>query len=64
MTAQNLISASSPEETKLDTPFKKINGYPIQTSDFLITPDSDQMRTLFKASNGYSLFIEKAFAVK
>ncbi|QQS04112.1 MAG: hypothetical protein IPK50_17710 [Fibrobacterota bacterium] len=60
MTAQNLISASLPEETKLDI-LQKLTDIRSKL-DFLITLDSDQMRTLFKASNGYSPFIEKAFA--
>jgi len=61
MTAQNLVSATLAETTKNDI-LKKLNDIRSKL-DFLITLDAAQVRSLFKASNGFAPFIEKAYAV-
>ena len=61
MTAQNLVSATLADATKNDI-LKKLNDIRSKL-DFLITLDAAQVRSLFKAANGYAPFIEKAYAV-
>lgn len=59
MTAQNMISATLPEDAKSDV-LQKLSEIRAKL-DFLITLDPEQMKSLFKASNGYAPFIEKAY---
>ena len=60
MTTQNVISATLNEKSKTDI-LQKLSDIKSQLS-FLITLDTDQAKSLFKAGNGYSPFIEKAHA--
>ncbi|HNY30618.1 MAG TPA: hypothetical protein PKO15_07005 [Fibrobacteria bacterium] len=60
MTAQNMISATLADDVKADV-LQKLSDIRAKL-DFLITLDPDQMKSLFKASNGYAPFVEKAFA--
>jgi hypothetical protein len=61
MTTQNLVSATLADATKIDI-LQKLKDIRTQL-DFLITLDAAQVRSLFKAANGYAPFIEKAYAV-
>jgi hypothetical protein len=61
MTTQNLISATLADDTKNDI-LQKLTDIRSKL-DFLITLDTAQVRSLFKAANGYAPFIEKAYAV-
>jgi hypothetical protein len=61
MSTQNLISATLAEETKNEI-LQKLADVRAKL-DFLIALDPDQARGLFKASNGFAPFIEKAHAL-
>ena len=61
MSTQNLISATLADDTKNDI-LQKLSDIRSKL-DFLITLDTAQIRSLFKAANGYAPFIEKAYAI-
>jgi len=61
MATQNLISAVLSEETKTDV-LEKLASIKASVN-FLITLRPDQVQNLFKAGNGYSAFLEKAYNV-
>lgn len=61
MSIQNLVSATLAAETKNDI-LAKLSEIRAQL-DFLVTLDPDQIKGLFKASNGYLPFIEKAYSI-
>lgn len=61
MSIQNLVSATLAAETKAEILAKLAE---IRAKlDFLVTLEPDQMKGLFKASNGYTPFIEKAYSI-
>jgi hypothetical protein len=61
MSAQNLVSAVLADETRQGI-LQKLTEIR-QSLDFLVTLDAEQARSLFKAGNGYSPFIEQAATV-
>jgi len=60
MSSQNLVSAALAPEAKED--IARNLGQAKLKLDFLLTLQADQIRGLYKASNGYAPFIEKAYA--
>jgi hypothetical protein len=60
MSSQNMISASLAAETKAEI-LKALEDIKSKL-DFLLSLQSDDIQSLFKAGNGYLPFIEKAYA--
>lgn len=61
MSIQNLVSATLAEDKKQNILDKLAE---IRADlDFLVSLDADQRKTLFKASNGFRPFIEKAYSL-
>lgn len=61
MARQNLVSAVLTDETKADVLSKLASVK--QSLGFLLTLQPDQVQSLFKAGNGYAVFVEKAYNV-
>ena len=61
MARQNLVSAVLTEETKADVLSKLASVR--KSLGFLLTLQPDQVQSLFKAGNGYAVFVEKAYNV-
>ncbi len=61
MARQNLVSAVLAEETKADVLSKLASVR--KSLGFLLTLQPDQVQSLFKAGNGFSVFLEKAYNV-
>ena len=59
MARQNLVSAVLSDETKADVLAKLASVK--KSLGFLLTLQPDQVQSLFKAGNGYAVFVEKAY---